>query len=276
LHNPMRADKNIHTSIIIPTRNHAALLQRVVAGLRDTSTQFTHALELLVVDNSSDEPDALRFLESLSAQTDSPFANIQILRYPHKFNYSAMNNMAVKNCGGEYLCFLNNDVEVIDSSWLDAMHNTLAQDGSGCVGALLYYPDDTIQHAGVYLDPTAIAGHLYKHFARGAKGKNDFLLNEQEVSGVTAACAVAFNGVDLCLKVRRAGYKNRWTPHAELYHHESKSRGQSHERHLWQKIKHKFACRTMQRRGREQLSSDPHRHNHPCDQTLPAKPHNRL
>jgi len=138
----------------------------------------------------------------------------------------------------------------------------------------------TIQHAGVYLDPTNIAGHLYKNSPRGSTGKQNFLLSEQQVSAVTAACllvrrsvfnevdgyseqfAVAFNDVDLCLKVQQAGYKNIWTPHAELYHHESKSRGQSQQRSFLQRLNHKKEVRLMKRQWHAQLVHEPHWSSH--------------
>lgn len=274
----MTAQANIHTSIIVPTRNECAMLQQLVEGLIVTACVFTQPLELIVVDNNSDEPDSLEYLHSLENIQASPFASVQVLRYPRKFNFSAINNFAAKHSNGEFLCLLNNDVEIINSSWLSELGKPMTRSDTGCVGAMLYYPDDTIQHAGVYLDPVNIAGHLHKHLPRGESDKNNFVDSEQIVSAVTAACllirksvydevgglnkslSVAFNDVDLCLKVQKAGYHNVWTPHAQLYHHESKSRGRSQQRNLLQKLNHKKEVFFMKRRWRTELNQEPHRH----------------
>jgi len=276
----MPAPATIHTSIIVPTRNECAMLQQLVEGLIVTACVFTQPLELIVVDNKSDEPDSLEYLESLETIQASPFASIQVLRYQHKFNFSAINNFAAKHSSGEFLCLLNNDVEIINSSWLTELGKPMARSNTGCVGAMLYYPDDTVQHAGVYLDPVSIAGHLYKHLPRGEKDKNNFVGSEQIVSAVTAACllirksvyddvgglneslSVAFNDVDLCLKVQQAGYQNIWTPHAQLYHHESKSRGKSQQRSFIKKLNHKKEVYLMKRRWRTMLHQEPHRDGH--------------
>lgn len=271
----MATVSHIHTSIIIPTRNHAAMLMRLVDGLRKTASVFNGALELIIVDNNSDEPELSHFLKDLiTNQSNEPFASIQALPYPHKFNYSAINNFAVTKSAGKNLCFLNNDIEIIEPTWLTALREPLERAGTGCVGAMLYYPDDTIQHAGVYLDAKNIAGHLYKNEIRGAHGDDNYLVNEQVVSAVTAACmmvskkvfnevngfneslTVAFNDVDLCLKVKQAGYDNIWTPAAELYHHESKSRGLSNQRSFRQKLNHKKEVFLMKRQWHVELETD--------------------
>lgn len=275
----MRA-ANIHTSIIIPTRNHAAMLQRLLVGLNETAQNFSGDLELIIVDNQSDESSALELLSALSKQSSEPFANVQVIPYPKKFNYSAINNLAASKSNAEFLCFLNNDIEIIDTDWLDALARPMQDNNTGCVGAMLYYPDNTIQHAGVYLDKKNIAGHLYKNLTKGSVGLDDFLLSEQSVSAVTAACllvrrsifeqvhgfneslAVAFNDVDFCLRVSSAGYTNVWTPHAQLYHHESKSRGLKHQRTWLQKRRHKKEVKLMQGLWQEQLAHEPHYQAH--------------
>lgn len=253
------------------------MLIRLVDGLRETAAEFNDALELIIVDNNSDEPALLNYLSELSRfESDDHFQSVKILRYPHKFNYSAINNLAVQHSRGKYVCFLNNDIEVINTDWLTALCKPFEKNNTGCVGAMLYYPDDTIQHAGVYLDANNIAGHLYKHESRGSSGHGDYLLSEQVVSAVTAACllisrrvfnevggfdealSVAFNDVDLCLKVQQAGYTNIWTPNAALYHHESKSRGRSRQRSLMQKLNHKKEVFLMKRKWRSELENDQH------------------
>jgi len=272
----MCAANNFHTSIIIPTRNHGQMLTRLINGLIKTAESFNQPLELIVVDNNSDERDTLDYLASMQLEPPTCFANIQVLHYPDKFNFSAINNLAASKSRAQFLCFLNNDIEVIDSSWLQALHQPMTYDKTGCVGAMLYYPDNTIQHAGVYLDKDNIAGHLYKNLPRGASGNKDFLISEQSVSAVTAACLlvsrsifnevsgfneslkVAFNDVDFCLRIQQAGYKNVWTPHSQLYHHESKSRGLNHQRTWLQKINHKKEVNLMKYLWGEQLANEPH------------------
>jgi len=273
----MSAVSQIHTSIIIPTRNHATMLTRLVDGLRDTAAEFNEKIELIIVDNNSDQPELLSFLKNLTNnQARDSFASIQVLSYHKKFNYSAINNLAATKSTGKNLCFLNNDIEIIKPTWLTALSTPLTRDNTGCVGAMLYYPDDTIQHAGVYLDAKNIAGHLYKNEKRGSNGSDNYLLDEQVVSAVTAACmliskklfnevngfneslSVAFNDVDLCLKVRQAGYDNIWTPAAELYHHESKSRRLSHQRSTVQKLNHKKEVFLMKRLWQRELNADKH------------------
>jgi len=276
----MRTDLNLHTSIVIPVHNQAQMLKTLIKGLNDTAKYFSGQLELIIVDNQSDEPELLGFLQELSLQDASPFAQIQIIRFPYKFNFSAINNVAATHSNASFLCFLNNDIEIIHKEWLSALCEPMRHETTGCVGAMLYYPDNTIQHAGVYLDANNIAGHLYKNTIRGSSGHQDFLLSEQQVSAVTAACllvrrsifdevdgfneqlAVAFNDVDFCLKVQQAGYRNIWTPHAQLYHHESKSRGQSHQRSFLQKLKHRQEVHLMTQRWQMQLNSEPHWNTH--------------
>ncbi len=160
------------------------------------------------------------------------------------FNYSQINNYAVAHTDAEVIGLVNNDIEVISNNWLDEMVANAIRPEVGCVGAKLNYPNDTVQHAGVIIGLGGVAGHSHKHFDRDAVGYFGRLVVAQNLSAVTAACllvrrdvflsvdglneeklAVAFNDVDFCLKVRQAGYLNVWTPFAELYHHESVSRG---------------------------------------------------
>ncbi len=224
-------------SIIIATRDHLDLLSTAVSSIVER-TRYPNT-EIIIVDNASRDAAALAYLESLSTKP-----GFRVLRHPHVFNYSAINNEAARHANGEILALLNNDIEVIEPEWLTEMVSLARQPPIGCVGAKLYYPDDTIQHAGVILGLGGVAGHAHRHVKRDASGYFHRLRVPQDVSAVTAAClvvrksvyfevggldeeklAVAFNDVDFCLKVREAGYRNIWTPFAELYHHESKSRG---------------------------------------------------
>lgn len=283
---PANTALRTHTSIIVPTFNEHDMLTRLIAGLCNTVADFEHPVELIVVDNNSKEKAAVDYLKQLpSLLENARFSNVQVLSYPHPFNYSTINNLAARNAAGDFLCFLNNDIEVFDTNWLKALHKPMQNLKTGCVGAMLYYPDYTIQHAGVFLDADKVAGHLYKDQPRGAKGVNNFLCNDQVVSAVTAACmlvrqsvfkevggfeedlVVAYNDVDLCLKVQSAGYTNIWTPHAELIHHESKTRGQKHQRSWLQRKRLKSEVRYMQNKWAMTLAQDHHaqnQHKHAC------------
>lgn len=263
-----------YVSIIIPTKNQRDLLERLLKGLEDTARTFNKPIEVVIVDNNSDDSALLAYFDSLPRAAADSGLLTRVVRYPHRFNYSKMNNLAVASCASEFLCFLNNDIEVIDSGWLAAMLDAQEKYSAACVGALLYYPDNTIQHAGVYLHPDDVAGHVYKYETSDKTGINDYLLNVQELEAVTAACmlvprsrfdqvggfneslAITFNDVDFCLKLRAAELNIVWTPHAKLYHHESKSRGQKQQRTWLQKLIHKRAVWYMKRTWRDRLSAD--------------------
>lgn len=224
-------------SIIIPTRDALDITRNCVNSVLE-KTQLTD-YEIIIVDNQSECSQTLEWFEEIQ-QT----ANVRVIRYDAPFNYSAINNFAVRHALGSLLCFLNNDTEVINGEWLQEMAQHAVRPKIGCVGAKLYYPDNTVQHAGVVLGLWGLAGHGHKNFTRHAAGYCRRLASVQNYSAVTAACLmmkkaifdevggfnenelkVAFNDVDLCLKTLSAGYRNLWTPYAELYHYESKTRG---------------------------------------------------
>jgi GT2 family glycosyltransferase len=224
-------------SILIPTRDRLDLVKVAVDSLV-ARTRYP-AYEIIIIDNGSIEPETLAWFAGL---TDP---RIRVLRDPRPFNYSALNNVAVRRAKGEILVLLNNDTEVIQPDWLDEMVGWAALPQVGAVGAKLHFPNRTIQHGGVVLlSRHGIAGHLHLGDPSDAPGDMDRLLLPQDLMAVTGAClalrrsvydevggldeanlAVAFNDVDLCLKIGRAGYRIIWTPHAELIHHESVSRG---------------------------------------------------
>lgn len=223
-------------SIIVPTRNGLEHLQRCLDGLF-LNTRY-RPREIIVVDNQSDDPATLKYLGTLEGE-----GWIRLIHYEAPFNFASINNFAVEHCAGELVCLLNNDVEPITADWLDEMVSQACRPGIGVVGAMLYYPNETIQHAGVFLNGVA-ADHFYLGWPRGTTGEFGRACVVQNVAAVTAACfvvrrsiweevdgmdaerfAVAFNDVDFCLKVAQRGYRNLWTPYAELYHHESLSRG---------------------------------------------------
>jgi glycosyltransferase involved in cell wall biosynthesis len=230
------ADPKPLTSIIIPTRNQALLLQKCIENLL-SKTQYPN-YEILIVNNQSDEAETLKYLDQVGENK-----SITILDYDYPFNYSAINNFAADFANGEVLIFLNNDIEVISPDWLDEMVGHAIRPEIGAVGAMLYYPNDTIQHAGVVMGMKGVAGHIHYGSPRGTIGQRGRACLAQNYSAVTTACMaiskekffevggfdsehlpIAYNDIDLCLRLIKAGYRNLWTPHAELYHHESQSR----------------------------------------------------
>jgi glycosyltransferase involved in cell wall biosynthesis len=224
-------------SIIVPTRDKTELLRQCIDGLL-TKTRYT-AFEIIVVDNGSVEPQTHDYLGAIQGD-----ARVRVLEYDREFNYSAINNFAIGHAKGELICLLNNDIVVINEDWLDELVSHGMRPEVGAVGAMLYYPDDTVQHAGIVAGIGGVAGHSHKCFRRGESGYFGRLHLVHNVSGVTGACLltrrevldqcggldevnlkVAFNDVDWCLRIREHGYLIVWTPHAELYHLESASRG---------------------------------------------------
>ena len=226
-------------SILIPTCDHIRDLETCVESIyaRTTYPDF----EILLIENNSKEEQTFRSYERM--QKENP-DTLKVLTWQGKgFNYSALNNFGARYATGEYLLLLNNDTEVITPGWLEEMVMYAQQKRVGCVGAKLLYPDDTIQHAGVGFGIGGVAGHLHKYFPATSDGYMGRLNYVQDVYGDTAACllirkeiydevhgldesyAVAFNDVDFCVRVREAGYTNVFTPFAQLYHYESKSRG---------------------------------------------------
>jgi len=224
-------------SLIIPTRNAVDLIQRCIDSILEKTTYSNY--EIIIVDNGSDDADTLRYLHALASES-----RIRVLRDDSPFNYSALNNRAVQQANGEIIALLNNDIEVISPEWLSEMVSLAIQPEIGAVGARLLYPDDTIQHAGLVLGILGVAGNVHKHTPRSTKGYFGRASLINDFSAVTAACmvvrksiyeevgglneadlTVAYNDVDFCLRIREAGYRNVWTPYAELYHHESATRG---------------------------------------------------
>lgn len=225
-------------SILIPTRDGLEILKKCISSIRQ-NTSYPN-WELLVIDNGSEQPATLAYLARLRDD-----ARIRVLRDERPFNYSALNNLAAGHARGELLALLNNDVEVISADWLAEMVGQAMRPGVGAVGAKLLYSNGRVQHAGVFLGIGWVAGHGHKMLAADAPGYHHRAVLVQNVSAVTAAClvvrkssylqvgglnesrlAVAFNDIDFCLKLGAAGYRNVYTPHARLYHHESVSRGE--------------------------------------------------
>lgn len=223
------------SSIIIPTRNQFKLLQTCVEGVR--SSNYSNSLEIIIVDNDSTDRKTLSYLRSLAADP-----RIKVITWQEPFNFSRINNMAAREATGEILCFLNNDIEVLSPDWLEEMALAASDPEVGAVGALLFYPDGKIQHAGVALDQESVALHIGHHMDNACLDKFQ-LRRLYEVDGVTAACMVtkatlfrelngfneddlkiSFNDVDYCLRVKEKGYGVYLYPQVQLVHHESVSR----------------------------------------------------
>ena len=237
VHYPL-PDPAPRVTLIMPTRNRLNVLRPCVESVLEKTTYPN--FEILIVDNDSDDPETLAYLGQLTTES-AP--RVRVVRFPGEFNFSALNNYAATQTNAPVLGLINNDLTVIDGGWLTEMVGHAVRPEIGCVGAKLYYPDDRLQHAGVILGIGGVAAHAWQSHPRGAAGQAHRNLLQQNLSAVTAACLVirrevfqavggfdeklkvAFNDVDFCLKVRAAGYRNLWTPYAELYHHESASRG---------------------------------------------------
>lgn len=222
-------------SIIIPTRNGLDLLRTCLEGV--AATDYPN-IEVIVVDNDSDDPATLAYL------ADRERAGVRVLRHAGPFNYSAINNRAVAQARGQLLCLLNNDIEVLSPDWLAIMATQALRDNVGAVGAQLLYPDGRIQHAGVVIGVGNAAGHAHRFVQPQAEGYFRRHALPQFTSAVTGAClvvakdrflavggldernfAVAFNDVDLCLRLNQRGWQSLYEPRAVLIHHESVSRG---------------------------------------------------
>ncbi|MGO1118062.1 glycosyltransferase family 2 protein [Rhodovibrionaceae bacterium A322] len=222
-------------SLIIPTRDKLPLLRNCLDGLLNR-TDYPH-LEIIIVDNQSDKQETLDYFKEVVADP-----RVSVLHYEKPYNFSAINNWAVQKAKGSVVGLINNDVEVIHRGWLKEMVSQALRPEIGGVGAKLYYEDGSLQHAGVVLGLSGTAGHIYKHEARSFPGYFGRAFVTQNFGAVTAAClvlrkdiylevdgfneeiAVAFNDVDFCLRLHRAGYRVLWTPYAELYHLESATR----------------------------------------------------
>lgn len=225
-------------SIIVPTRDHGEDVDLCFTSIfaRSTYSDF----EIVLLDNGSTDRESLALFERWTGREPE---RVRVVRHDVPFNFSAINNHAARHADGEYLLFLNNDTEVVTPDWLEAMIEQAQRPAIGAVGAKLLYPDDTVQHAGVIVGLGGVAGHSHKHFGAAEPGYFYTLQTVNNFSAVTGAClmlrrevfeaaggfdeelAIAFNDVDLCLRIRAAGYRNVYLPHVVLYHHESKSRG---------------------------------------------------
>ena len=260
-----RADK---VSIIVPTRDHGADVERCLASV--FAAPSYPDFELLLLDNGSTDPASLATFARWAAAEP----RVRVLRHDVPFNFAAINNHAARHTDGAYLLFLNNDTEVRTPDWLEAMVEQAQRPSIGAVGAKLLYPDGTLQHAGVITGIGGVAGHVHKHADGSAGGYFNIVGTVNNYSALTGAClmlrrdvfervggfdealAVAYNDVDLCLKIAALGLRNVYLPHVVLVHHESKSRGAEEGAAKQARFSHERGI--MQERWHVQSRNDPH------------------
>lgn len=223
-------------SIVIPNKDEKETLKKCLESIWQKTSYSNY--EIILVENNSTTQEIRDYYKELDGKE-----RVRVVYWDKEFNYSAINNFGISYAKGEYILCLNNDITVISPDWLEELLANCQRPEVGIVGARLYYPDNTIQHAGIVLGMGGCAGSLFVGLARSRGGYLHKAALQQDLSAVTAACfmvkkevfekvggfeeklAVAFNDVDFCLKVRHAGYLVVYDPYAELYHHESKTRG---------------------------------------------------
>jgi O-antigen biosynthesis protein len=254
-------------SVIIATRDRVDLLRQIYD---DVVNRTDYApIELIVVDNQSRDQATREYLQEIQEHPGT-----SVLSYDGPFNFSAINNLSARHARGEVLAFLNNDLKIISGDWLSEMVAHAMRAGVGAVGAKLYYPDDTIQHAGIILGLGNLAGYVHRYAPRDSAGHGGRLHRVQDCSAVTAACMVlkraafedvggfdeanlpvAYNDVDLCLRLRERGYRILWTPYAELYHFESASRPSDFSPE--EKQRYERECAYLKSRWQHEVARDP-------------------
>jgi GT2 family glycosyltransferase len=231
-----RTSQRLKTTVVIPTRDRLSFLRTCIETIRPAVARSN--ADILVIDNDSANPDTLEYLGQIARQ------RVKVLRIEGPFNFARLNNRAAAALDSDLLCFLNNDVEASSDDWLEEMLARLAEPDVGAVGALLNYPGGVVQHGGVVLGVNFGAAHAFTDRLQDDPGYLDLLRVAHECSAVTAAClvtrrtdylnvggmdeahfGVAFNDVDYCLRLREAGKRIVFTPHARLVHAESASRG---------------------------------------------------
>ena len=263
-------------SILLPFKNKPDLLKQCLDKVLAYEAEYPH-FEVIGIDHESTCPETQALMQTYEQQD----ARIHFTRYEGPFNYSAMNNQAAKQAKGEYLLLLNNDIELLTPNWLPQLLSHAAHSTVGAVGSLLYYPNETIQHAGIALGIFGSCGHLHKGMKKGELGFANMLSQPRLVSAVTGACvmvktdrfwavggldetvfSIGFNDVDLCLKLNQSGYQTVFTPQVEAIHHESVTRA-----------KHK--CGQVAQRERTEVEAFQQRYRHLLEAGDPYYPHCR-
>ena len=259
-------------SILIPNKDHTDDLEKCLHSIW-TKTSWEN-FEVIVIENNSTDPATFTYYKEARQRYDG----LQVVNYPQKgFNFSGINNFGRQYASGDYLLLLNNDVEVRNADWLTELLRQCAHPGGAAIcGAELLYPDETLQHAGVVTGLGGYAGHSHKYRKAGGSGYMFRAATVQDFSAVTGACllvktsvwdevggldeafAVAFNDVDFCLRLREKGWRIVWTPYAELYHHESKSRGSDEEDPAKKARFAKEQARLYEVHGKQNILHDPY------------------
>ncbi len=252
-------------SIIIPTRDRADILGTCLNSILKKTTYSNY--EIIIVDNGSVEKETELLFSRL------PKEKVRVIHNGSPFNYSKLNNLAVRQSRGEVICLMNNDIEILTEGWLEELLSFAMQPEIGCIGCRLWYPDGTLQHGGVILGLGGVANHAHKDLRKGNPGYFGRAILHQNLSAVTGAClvvrkkiyeevngldeelAVAFNDVDFCLRVKEKGYRNVWTPYAEMIHHESVSRGLDTTAEKYQRFLGEID--RMKKKWGNQLTCDP-------------------
>ena len=253
-------------TLIIPTRDREGLLRLCVNSLL-SDTAYDN-FEILIVDNESADPVTLEYFDHIAKNP-----RVRVIPYAKHFNFSAINNLGATQTSGDLVGFLNNDLAVLGKDWLSQMVRHALRPEVGVVGAKLYYPNESIQHAGIVLGVQGMAGHVHRELARHHHGYFSRAQLTQCFSAVTGACMimrrdvfnevggfdellpVAFNDIDLCLKIGELGYRVVWNPYAELFHFESASRGTDTGK---KQIRLFHEMELMIRRWGEKLVNDPY------------------
>lgn len=251
----------------MPTRDKASILKTCLDSLINKTDYSNY--RILIVDNGSVEKETQEYYESIKS-----IDNIVIIESPGAFNYSKLNNDAVTRCDADVLVLLNNDTEIINTHWLQELVKQAIRPEVGCVGAKLIYSNERIQHGGVIVGIKGLAGHAHRFSARNDDGYCGRLKMSQNMSAVTAACLavrrslfikvngldehnlkVAYNDVDFCMRIKELGFNNVWTPYAELFHHESLSRGSDDSREKQKRFRSEYNY--MQERWSTHTIEDP-------------------
>ena len=227
---------NPFISIVIPNKDNMGILKRCIDSIQSKSTYRNY--EVIIVENNSKEPDTFAYYKSIDGKN-----GISVIYWEEEFNYSRINNYGIMHAKGDYIVCLNNDISVITPDWMEELLGNCQRKEVGITGARLYFPDNTIQHAGIVVGMGGSAGSMFVGMSRNRTGYMHKAAIQQNLSAVTAACfmvkrqafeqaggfdeklAVAFNDVDFCLRVRQAGYLVVYNPDAQMYHDESKTRG---------------------------------------------------
>ena len=256
-------------SVVIPNRDHAEELRRCIRSIREKTSWKNY--EILIIENNSTEQETFALYKEIEKQK-----GVRVLEWTKPFNFSAINNFAAEKARGQYLLMLNNDTEVLSPEWMQEMLMYAQRDDVGAVGAKMYYPDGTIQHAGIGVGLMHSAGHYHRRFDGWEPGYMGRLAYAQNLSAVTGACMMVnrklyrniggmdesfplvYNDVDFCLKLRREGYLIIWTPYAELIHDESKTRGSDTESPEKEAFFRKESRRFQNRWNEELTRGDPY------------------